>query len=516
MFWKKKTENKQENEEKEPEYTVQFVDLKKIETLGNVFVGIAVDEHGNYVYYVLEPTLNHAEIKLLEDIKKYLFEKVSFNINEPLEQIWERMKRLIDNRLKELKMIDKSEKVYYYIKRDLLGYGKIDVMLHDEEIEDISCNGPNIPVYVWHRFYESLPSNVTFTSKDELDSFVLKLAYKSGRTLSFSNPMVDATLPEGHRIQITLGGEVTGRGTNFTIRKFRTDPITIIDLINFKTLNAKLAAYLWIAIEHNMSLLLAGGTASGKTTTLNALTIFIPINYKVITIEDTRELNLYRQNWISSVSRDVQTDFVKNISLFDLLKEALRQRPDVIIVGEVRGEEAYTLLQAIATGHGGLSSIHAETIEAVIERLSTRPMNIPKDFIASTLNMIGLQLRLSVEKKVTRRMIELAEVVGYDSNTGKVLLKDSFKWDPATDEIKYTGESRIAELLEQRYGISRQDFEKELHRREIYLKWLALKGIRKIDNLLEMINNYRKSPEESYYLALNELGSFTKTENQLV
>jgi flagellar protein FlaI len=265
-----------------------------------------------------------------------------------------------------------------------------------------------------------------------------------------------------------------------------------------------------------MSLLIAGGTASGKTTTLNALTVFIPINYKVITIEDTRELNLYRQNWIASVTRDVQTEFVKNISLFDLLKEALRQRPDVIIVGEVRGEEAYTLLQAIATGHGGLSSIHAETIEAAIERLSTRPMNIPKEFIASTLNMIGLQLRISAEKKVARKMIELAEIVGYDSNTGKVLLKDSFKWDPATDEIKYTGESRIAELLEQRYGISRQDFEKELNRREIYLKWLAVKGIRRIDNLLEMINNYRKSPEESYYLALNELGSFIKQDNQLV
>ncbi len=328
--------------------------------------------------------------------------------------------------------------------------------------------------------------------------------------------MIDATLPEGHRIQITLGGEVTGRGTNFTIRKFRTDPITIIDLINFKTITAKLAAYLWIAIERKMSLLIAGGTASGKTTTLNALTVFIPINYKVITIEDTRELNLYRQNWISSVTREVQTDFVKNITLFDLLKEALRQRPDVIIVGEVRGEEAYTLLQAIATGHGGISSIHAETIEAVIERLSTRPMNIPKDFIASTLNMIGLQLRLSAQKKVSRRMIELAEIVEYDSSTDSIKIKDSFKWDPTADEIKYIGESRIAQLLEQRYGISREEFETELQRRETYLKWMALKGIRKIDNVIEMINNYRKSPQESYYQALNEFESLTKTEKQLV
>ncbi|MDP8023167.1 MAG: type II/IV secretion system ATPase subunit [Nitrososphaeria archaeon] len=516
MFWKRKKENKPEEEEKRPEYNVQFVDLKKIESLGNVYVGIATDEHGDYIYYVLEPTLSPDEIKLIDDVKKYLFEKINYNTNESEDQVWEKMKKLIDSRLKELKMQDKSEKVYYYIKRDLLGYGKIDVMLHDEEIEDISCNGPNIPVYVWHRFYESLPSNVHFSSKEELDSFILKLAYKSGRTVSFSNPLVDATLPEGHRIQITLGGEVTGRGTNFTIRKFRTDPITIIDLINFKTLTAQLAAYLWIAIEHNMSLLIAGGTASGKTTTLNALTVFIPINYKVITIEDTRELNLYRQNWIASVTREVQTEFVKNISLFDLLKEALRQRPDVIIVGEVRGEEAYTLLQAIATGHGGLSSIHAETIEAVIERLSTKPMNIPKDFIASTLNMIGLQLRVSMQKKVTRRMIELAEIVGYDSSTENVIIKDSFKWDPTVDDIKYSGESRIAQLLEQRYGISRKDFETELQRREIYLRWMSLKGIRRIDNVIEMINNYRKSPEESYYLALNELESMTKTEKQLV
>ncbi|MGC9208539.1 MAG: type II/IV secretion system ATPase subunit [Nitrososphaeria archaeon] len=517
LFWRKKQQSKAQSGEDEVQtINVQFVDIKKIQGLENVYVGIAIDQQGNYVYYVVEPSLNAYEIKLIEDVKSYLFEKMTYVPDEPPERTWERIKELIDSRLKELKATEKRQKVYYYIRRDLLGYGKIDVMLRDEEIEDISCNGPNIPIYVWHRFYESIPSNVMFTSKEELDSFVMKLAYRSGKAISFSTPMLDASLPEGHRIQITLGGEVSGRGTNFTIRKFKTDPITIIDLINFGTISPKLAAYLWIAIEHKMSLLLAGGTASGKTTTLNALTVFIPINYKVVTIEDTRELNLYRENWISSVTREVQTSYAQNITLFDLLKEALRQRPDFIIVGEVRGEEAFTLLQAIATGHGGLSTIHAETVEGVIERLSTKPMNIPKDFIATTLNMIGMQLRVSYGKKITRKLIQLSEIVGYDSKNDMIIFKDSFRWDPKTDEIKYTEESRVAQLLEERYGISRDEFARELQRRETYLRWMAAKGIRHINQVTEMINSYRRSPEESYYLALNELMSFEGSEKQLV
>ena len=512
MFWKKKKKVEPAQKESEQEANVQFVDLKKLESLGEVYVGIALDQKGDYIYYVLEPRLSPEEVKLVEDVKKYLFEKMPYVSQESQDKVWEEMKKLIDSRLKELKAEEKREKVYYYVKRDLLGYGKIEAMIHDEEIEDISCNGPNIPIYVWHRFYESLPSNVYFSSKDELDSFVLKLAYKSGRAISYSTPMIDASLPEGHRIQITLGSEVTGRGTNFTIRKFRTDPITVIDLINFGTITAKLAAYLWIAIEHKLSILLAGGTASGKTTTLNALTVFIPQNYKVVTIEDTRELNLYRENWIASVTREVKTAFAQNITLFDLLKEALRQRPDFIIVGEVRGEEAYTLLQAIATGHGGLSTIHAETVEAVIERLSTQPMNIPKEFIATTLNIIGLQLRVSYGKKVMRKLIQLSEILGYDNKSGNVLTVDSFKWDPKQDVIEYTGNSVVAKLLEERYGISRSEFEEDLKRREVYLKWMSVKGIRRIDNVISAINSYRKSPEESYYLALNELEVQTKAQ----
>ncbi|MGC8558674.1 MAG: type II/IV secretion system ATPase subunit, partial [Nitrososphaeria archaeon] len=377
-FRRSKSKNEAQPAEIRPSIeNVQLIEVKNIEGLQGIYVGIGKDVNGEIKYYVIEPALLPEDIAMLEEAKKLIFEKFPFTTGPKLET-YNKMVKFLDSEFQKRKKNFNSEKLGYYIMRDMLGYGKIEPMLHDVDVEDISCNGAGLPVYVWHRFYESIPSNVTFSTKDELDAFALRLAYICGKSVSYSNPMLDASLPEGHRLQLTFGSDVAGRGTNFTIRKFKYDPITVVDLINFGTISPKLAAYFWYAIERNLSVLIAGGTASGKTTTLNAISVFIPENSKVITIEDTRELNLRRDNWIASVTREAMPgQAAQDIGLFDLLKSSLRQRPDVIIVGEVRGEEAYTLLQAVATGHGGISTIHAESVEAVIQRLSTRPMNVP-------------------------------------------------------------------------------------------------------------------------------------------
>ncbi|MFW5977998.1 MAG: type II/IV secretion system ATPase subunit, partial [Halohasta sp.] len=231
------------------------------------------------------------------------------------------------------------EKLLYYLQRDFLGYERIDPIKHDINVEDISCDGYNSPVFVYHSGYEQIITNIVHGT-DELDDFVVKLAQRSGKGVSKRSPQVDATLPDGSRAQLTLGKEVSDHGTNYTIRQFKEVPFTPVDLINWKTFSLDQMAFLWLAIENDKSLIFAGGTASGKTTSLNAVSLFIPSNTKIVSIEDTREVELPQRNWIASVTRPSFTESDKgDIDEFDLLEAALRQRPDYIVMGEIRGEE---------------------------------------------------------------------------------------------------------------------------------------------------------------------------------
>jgi len=356
-------------------------------------------------------------------------------------------------------------------------------------IEEISCDGPNIPVYVWHRIYESLPTNIYFNAV-ELDNFVLRLASLSGKHISLSLPILDASLPDGSRINITYGTEITKKGSTFTIRRFRSDPITIVDLIKFGTITSELAAYLWYCIEKGVTMLIAGGTASGKTTLLNAIVSLIPPNNKVVSIEDTAELNLLHENWIQSVSRQTFIGNTTNeITLFDLLRAALRQRPDIIIVGETRGREAYTLFQAMSTGHGGLSTIHADSIEGVINRLVSPPCDVPIQLIASSLDMIILQLRLkNKDGKSIRRVIQVSELEGLGNNVIKY--HNSFMYDPIIDRQVRTGLHVVLRKISDRLGVDENHINEELHIRRYILEYLVNKNIRKINEIDKYITEF--------------------------
>ncbi len=464
-----------------------------------VYVGIIQDpEGGTMRYVVIEPVLIPKEKELLKRVKELL--KIALEVDvRTLEKSHNTIAYLKKKVIEIVKRFDvkmaKStfDKVMYYLNRDLLGYGIIDPLMKDSLIEDISCDGPRIPIYIWHRDYESIPTTIMFNDQEILDKFILRMTYISGKHISVAQPLIDAALPDGSRIQMTYGTEVTKKGSTFTIRKFKEDPFSIIDLLKYETLNSEMAAMVWLALENKSSILLAGGTASGKTTTINCLSMFIRPEAKIVTIEDTPEVNLAHKNWIQSIAR-VGLGGVGEISLYDLLKAALRQRPDFIIVGEVRGEEASTLFQAISTGHAGLSSVHADSVQAVFNRLVSPPMNIPRMLVPS-VNYVLLQSRLTINGKPARRITSMTEVLGVDARTNEFITNEVFSHDQGTDSYKYAGRSYIMEKIAKTRGYNKEKLKEELESRKTVLEWMLKKNIRKYAEVTDIVRRYYSDPE---------------------
>ncbi len=459
-------------------------------------------------YEVIEPTLQDDEEKQLKEIKKLLMEEVDVNLKEietrdKAENYLKGLAKKIISKYRVKVHEEAVDKFVYYIIRDFIGYGKIDALMKDHLIEDISTDGVNIPVYVWHRLYESMPTNIIFKSAAELDSYIIRMAYLAGKNISIASPILDASLPDGSRIQLTYGSEVTRRGSTCTIRRFRVDPLTISDLIAFKTISSQMAAYLWYIIENRASVLVAGGVASGKTTMLNCLSMFIKPEMKIVSVEDTQELNLPHENWIPSVVRlgfGYEDRKSGSITLFDLLKAAVRQRPDYIIVGEVRGEEAYTLFQAMATGHLGMCTIHAESVEAVISRLKSEPMNIPKSLIAMT-DVIMVMSRTEIEGRPTRRTTTTAEVIGLDPSTDNVTTEEIFHWDPKFDRFPPPSRSTVLEKHAKKMSTNEDEINRELNRRQTVLDWMTSQGIRHYTNVANVIREYYVNPDRVFQKA---------------
>jgi flagellar protein FlaI len=452
-------------------------------------------------YELIEHTLLKEEEKQFKEIKAILVEEIDVNLKEigTRDKAEEYLKAKIREIIKDyrLKIAEEAvDKLMYFIIRDFLGYGKIDPLMKDPLIEDISADGVQIPIYVWHRDYESLPTNILFKNSEELNSFIVRLAYLARKNISLAMPILDASLPDGSRIQLTYGNEITRRGSTFTIRRFRADPLTISDLISLGTISSEMAAYFWYAIENRASILVAGGVASGKTTILNCFSMFIKPGLKLVSVEDTAELNLPHENWIPSVTRTGFGDTGKGagaITLFDLLRAAVRQRPDYLIVGEVRGEEAYTLFQAMATGHLGLATIHGESASSVIHRLESEPMNIPKPLL-TMIDAITVQLRTEVNGKPTRRTRAVIEIVGLDPKTRELLTNEVYQWDARHDTFEYSGHSHILEEKMKRKGLNEGEVLEELNKRKTVLDWMVKKGIRKYTDVVSVIRDYYADP----------------------
>ena len=482
----------------------KFISVSKLNfENAEIHGGVTKDPNakGGLQYTIIEPTLSETDKKNFEIIKKLLITELSVSLSEIKTKHSAEMKltKKISHLIKKYNLEIPSKnlsKITYYAIRDFIYLGKIEPLMRDHMVEEISCDGTNIPLYIWHREFESIPTNILFETDKELNNFARKVSYMSGKHVSMANPIVDAALPDGSRINLTLGHEITKRGSTFTIRRFRADPITIVDLIKFQTMSSDIAAYLWYVAEKNSTMLVAGGTASGKTTALNALASFIRPGQKIVTIEDTQELNLPHENWIPAVSRQNFTDGqIGEINQYDLLRAALRQRPDIIIVGETRGREAYTLFQAMATGHGGFSSIHADSVEATLTRLASSPMDIPKTLIANTLDLIYLQLKLRVKDKSVRRVIQISEIAGLDERTGEIRTHEIFKWDPHTDTHTYGGDSIVLNKIKERHGESDEQINYELSKRKLAIEWMVKNNIREHKEVSNNIREFYADPE---------------------
>jgi len=467
-----------------------------------VYAALVTEPNSQRIKYeLIEPTLLKEEENQLKEIKDILVEEIDVNLKEigTRDKAEEYLKTKIREIIKDyrLKIAEEAvDKLMYYIIRDFLGYGKIDPLMKDPLIEDISADGVNVPIYVWHRDYESLPTNILFKNSEELNSFIVRLAYLARKNISLAIPILDASLPDGSRIQLTYGNEITRRGSTFTIRRFRVDPLTISDLISLGTISSEMAAYFWYAIENRASILVAGGVASGKTTILNCFSMFIKPGLKLVSVEDTAELNLPHENWIPSVARTGFGDAgnrARAITLFDLLKTAVRQRPDYLLVGEVRGEEAYTLFQAMATGHLGMGTIHGESVSSVIHRLGSEPMNIPKPLL-TMIDAITVQLRTEVDGKPARRTRAVTEIVGLDPKTKELLTNEVYRWDARNDTFEYSGHSHILEEKMKSKGLNEKEVLEELHKRKTVLDWMVEKGIRKYTDVVSVIRDYYADP----------------------
>jgi len=458
-------------------------------------------KRGNITYYVEEPALDSVEMANLQRLKTLLNEILDMKVTQLksrklASEYLLRMSREVLNNYNFKLAPEAADKLLYYIVRDNLGLGKIDALGYDQLIEDISCDGIDVPLYVWHRKFESIPTNIRFGSAEELDAFALRLAYLCGSHVSIAQPMLDASMPDGSRINLTYGSEITRRGSTFTIRKFKLDPFTVTDVVNFNTFSKEMAAYFWYAVENRVSILVAGGIAAGKTTLLNCLSMFIKPDLKIVSIEDTRELNLPHENWIPAATR---TNFgvssgTAEVSLFDLLKASLRQRPDYIIVGEIRGAEAYTLFQAVSTGHLGMSTIHAESVESAVYRLESAPMNIPRTLIAG-VDIFLVQKRVEFQGRPVRKTVGTSEIVGLDPRSGEILTNEIFKWNSVDDTFDYTGRSYILERIAEKKGISIEEANAEIQRRVKIIDWMSRRNIRNYKDVSNTIRSYYENPD---------------------
>ncbi len=483
------------------------------------YVGIKIDKKtSRLTYQVIEPRIEDNEKWILKELKNVLIEKMDIPLSllddeSSMKKYLKDLANIEFNRLKKKVAIESEDKFLYYIFRDFLGYGIMDILMHDPKIEDISCNGLETPIYVWHTDYESIETNVMYSSPTELSRIVTRLSYQTGHQISVAQPLVEGTLPDGHRVQLTME-EVSKRGKTFTIRKFRRNPFTIIDLIKLGTLSPQVAAYLWILIENLRSVMVCGATASGKTALLNCLSSFINPENKVVTIEEVRELRLH-ENWIPLVTRHTFQPGVKDVTNFDLLKTALRQRPDYIIIGEIRGEEAYTLFQSIAVGHGGLCTIHGDSVKSVLKRLLSRPMNIP-EMMLPLMNVIIQISRVKIGDKVARRVMNVSEIIGRPisaiSQISEIAeIKTRFEWDPESDSYIFNEPSKgdyflddykdVLIIIAEASHIPVEKLIQEQQRRELVLKWMTKKNIHSFQKVSEIIRNYYTDPDNIYQQA---------------
>ncbi|MEZ0248586.1 MAG: type II/IV secretion system ATPase subunit [Thermoproteus sp.] len=457
---------------------------------------VYVDDAGFRRYRAVEPPLSQEEEALLRrwkaaiqdmgDVKDGVLRLVRERRTEYLEELARRaaseFKVKVDERA--------WNKFMYYLRRDLLGYGKLDPLVRDPYIEDIHVDGPG-RVYIWHSRWESLKTDIVLTA-DELESYVQRFSALVGRSVSYANPILEGMLPEGYRVELVVP-PISPRGPSFVVRKYFVMPITLVDMVKMGTLSAEAVAYLWLMLDHGRNIVIVGPTGAGKTTLLNALLYLVRPDAKILTIEDTREINIVHEHWQELLTRPSRGEGVRDVSAFDLLAVAMRSRPDYVVVGEIRGEEAYVLFQAFGSGHSGATTIHAETIEDAVRRLLTRPMYVPPMLVGLAHVFVRI-IRVKVGDGVARRVVEIAENMGV-SRGGRPRLHYVFRWDPKRDYLAQVEESRHLETISRARFVPLDQLKREYERRKRLIALMAEGGYTSPYVVAKIFTQYHLNPE---------------------
>lgn len=453
------------------------------------------NEKSDYLYFVDELKLNPEEEEIFQSLYHLIEESLEStdeskgapNFEEQLNMVMKENAKMFLNRSSA-----SLEKVKYYLRRDISGFSFIEPIMRDVNIEDVSCSGSNNPIYIWHRKYDSIPSNIQFTSEEKLNSFISRIVFRAGKHVSAAFPITDLALQGNHRISVLYQKEVTPKGTSFTIRKFRDDPYTIIDLVKYGTINLPIAAYLWMLIQEKMSFIIIGPTGSGKTTILNAILGLVDPEYKIFSVEDVSEINIHHENWFTLVSRSgFGLGGEGEIGLYDLIKAGVRHRPDYIVVGEIRGSEAYVMFQAMATGHGGLCTMHADSLESAIKRLQQKPMDIPPAYI-SLMNcaVVIKRIKENATGQSSRRTTMISEII----NSAPPFT--AFAWNPKSDYFEDNLQSStLFQKMAEATGRDLQQILEEHQKRITILKWMVENDIRNYKDVSELVGKYYRDPE---------------------
>lgn len=463
-----------------------------------IFIHIYTDREGNKRYIAIEPRLTSDEEpkyralmdKMLELAPQEKIPKDDEELSQLIDALMDEIIEIVPEKVplekkrkfltlgfEKLKLTD--EEVYkfrYLIKRDVIGVGPLEPLIRDPYIEDIHVIGPR-NTHVVHKIFDMLPTNIDFNDEIYMAEYLKNLGERIGRPVSERNPIVDGSLPDGSRINIIFSTDVSLRGSSFTIRKFTAVPLSITQLINWGTLSAEIAAYLWLCLEYGMSIWVSGETASGKTTTLNAMIPFIKPQSKIYTAEDTPEVQVPHPVWQQLCTRERGTE--GKVDLFDLLKAALRSRPNYIIVGEIRGKEGAVAFQAMQTGHPVLATFHAGSVKKLIQRLTGEPINVPITFI-DNLNVVLVQQAVYRKGQFLRRCLVVEEIEGYYEEVGGVVTRTVFEWDAVTDKHIFRGlynsyilENKIAQTAG--FEDPRQIYEEMFLRARILQRMVELK-----------------------------------------
>ena len=389
---------------------------------------------------------------------------------------------------------EQLDRLKYVVVRDLVNNGPLETLLADEMLEDIHSIGLSA-INMDHKVFPMLTSNISFRDQELLTKYLRSMSERIGRPVSDSKPIVDGALLDGSRINIIYSDDVSIQGSSFTIRKFAEETISIIQLIKWKTLSSQMAAYIWLGLESGMSMLVSGETASGKTTTLNAVLPFIDHNVKIYTAEDTPEVKVAHTIWQRLITRDSKNEDSR-VEMFDLLKAALRSRPRYIIIGEIRGVEGAIAFQAMQTGHPVVGTFHASNIVKLIQRFTGDTINVPARFFDNLNFAIFQEVVEAPGGGIARRITGVSEVIGFDKTADGILTRNMFEWDPVADEVYFRGmfqsdmlENKIAPRMGFR---SKRDIYDELQRRTDAIQKMVDRDLTHYDDVFDLLDIYFK------------------------